>query len=151
MSNFKHGLSGTSIYNRWRAIINRCNNPNFNKYELYGARGIKVYPLWQVDFILFYDYVTALPDYGKLGLTLDRIDNDGNYEPGNLRWATYSHQNVNKRNIQNNPCKNIFFNEDTGKYWVRIKRDKVRYYLGSYTDLQQSKEVVKKFIKEYGY
>lgn len=95
--NYKHGMSRTSIYNRWRSIRNRCNNPNFHKYYLYGGRGIRLFEDWVNDFKSFYNYVSELSGYGELGLTLDRIDNEGNYEPGNLRWGTSSEQNKNKR------------------------------------------------------
>ena len=76
----------------------RCFNPNNKCYNLYGERGITVYFEWIDDFQAFYDYVSKLPNYGKEGYTLDRIDNNGNYEPNNLRWADPNAQSRNKRN-----------------------------------------------------
>jgi len=97
-----HGLSYNLLYKSWIAIKERLFNSNSTSYENYGKRGLNMFPPWQVDFQLFYDYVTALPRYGEKGLTLDRINNDGNYEPGNLRWTTRNIQNRNMRKKKNN-------------------------------------------------
>ncbi|HEY5125578.1 MAG TPA: hypothetical protein VIK14_17760 [Ignavibacteria bacterium] len=82
-------------YNRWHNINNRCYNTNNNDYKNYGARGIANY--WRYDRLGFTEYISKLEHYKKSGYTLDRIDNDGNYEPGNLRWATAREQQQNKR------------------------------------------------------
>lgn len=88
----KHGKFRTSTWRSWNGAKNRCNNKNNKDYDNYGARGIKFSPLWNK----FEDF---LRDMGEkpVGLTLDRINNDGNYEPGNCRWATISQQNSNQR------------------------------------------------------
>jgi hypothetical protein len=75
----------------------RCSNANHSAYSHYGARGITVYPQWRTSFEDFEFYVTQLPHCEDRGYTLDRIDNNGNYEPGNLRWATQSEQLSNTR------------------------------------------------------
>lgn len=99
--NYKHG-SGNScnkIYNLWVHIKQRCNNPNFKQFKDYGGRGIKICTEWQNDFMAFSDYVIKLPNYNTPGFnSLDRINNNGNYEPGNVRWATSIIQNNNRRN-----------------------------------------------------
>jgi len=83
-------------------MIQRCCNPNNPGYADYGARGIVVHGPWVKSFIEFYNYigdrppdltVNGFPEY-----SLDRIDNDGNYEPGNVRWATRLEQMLNSRN-----------------------------------------------------
>jgi hypothetical protein len=71
---------------------NRCYNPNYHGYDRYGGRGIEVLFASRLEFA---DYIKELPGYEK-GKSLDRIDNDGNYERGNLRWATASEQNINQ-------------------------------------------------------
>lgn len=90
-------MKSSKIYGVWQGIKYRCNNPNCSNFKNYGARGISISPLWEHDFQAFYDYVSALPHYGEEGYSIDRIDNDGNYEPGNVRWATKSQQGENTR------------------------------------------------------
>jgi hypothetical protein len=90
----KHGESRkTPEYNIWCAMRQRCLNPNNDSYEDYGGRGISICEEWD-------EYANFLKDMGRRpspNLTLERIDNDGNYEPGNCKWATYEEQNHNKR------------------------------------------------------
>ena len=90
-----HGLAGTRIYKTWHGMVDRCYNPKNNSFIYYGARGISVCDEWRNDVKAFYDWA-MLSGY-KSHLTIDRINNDGNYEPSNCRWATYKQQNANKR------------------------------------------------------
>lgn len=93
-----HGLTGTPLYNVWNCIKQRCINPNYKDWDDYGGRGIKLYEEWRKDFVSFRDYVTQLPHYCEEGYSIDRIDNNGNYEPGNIRFATKKEQTLNRRN-----------------------------------------------------
>lgn len=79
-------------------IIGRCTNPNHRNFARYGGRNISVYPLWLNDHKAFFDYIKTLEHYGEEGYSLDRIDNNKGYEPGNLRFATAKTQARNKRN-----------------------------------------------------
>lgn len=91
----KHGMSGTAEYRAWKAMKERCLKPNNPRYADYGGRGITIHPDWVASFEAFFSVVGRRPD----GTSLDRIDNEGNYEPGNVRWATASQQANNKRRI----------------------------------------------------
>lgn len=89
-----HGMSRTAMYKRWRSMRNRCENPNAPVYKNYGGRGIRVCERWR-DFELFAADMGPAPS----GCSIDRINNDGNYEPGNCRWATRADQNRNTRRV----------------------------------------------------
>ena len=79
----------------------RCSNSNNVAYKYYGGRGIEVYNEWKDDFKAFFDYIMKLPNAMKSGYSIDRINNDGNYEPGNVRWATHTDQMNNTRKQKN--------------------------------------------------
>lgn len=85
------------IYNRWRAIISRCTNPNSTNFRYYGKRGIKVCDRWRTFENFRADIIAQIGPLQDNKLTLDRINNNGNYEPGNIRWATHSEQMRNRR------------------------------------------------------
>lgn len=93
-----HGHAGskgkTSAYERWKSIKQRCGNPRNHAWRNYGGRGIKICERWASSFEAFYADVGDPPEPH---LTLDRINNDGNYEPGNVRWATRVVQANNAR------------------------------------------------------
>ncbi len=91
-----HGKRHTKLYYVWRGIKTRCYNKHSKKYDVYGWRGIAVCDEWRNDFMNFYDW--AINNGYKDGLTIDRIDVDGNYEPSNCRWATQKQQQRNRRN-----------------------------------------------------
>ena len=92
-----HGMYKTKIHKKWRGMKYRCYCTNGTRYKDYGGRGIEVAPEWLHDFKAFYDYVSKLPHYGEKGYSIDRIDNDGNYAPNNVRWATAKEQIHNRR------------------------------------------------------
>lgn len=91
----KHGMYGTPTYNCWASMWERCTTPTQGSYRYYGGRGITVCERWS-DFSNFFADMGEKP----LGLTLDRKDPNGNYEPGNCRWATWTEQRLNQRRMR---------------------------------------------------
>ncbi len=88
---FRHGMARTPVYRVWMSMRSRCNNPNDQAFANYGGRGIVVCERWA-------DFANFIADMGvrPKGFQIDRIDNDGNYEPGNCRWVT-AKQNLNNK------------------------------------------------------
>lgn len=88
-----HGMRNTKTYKSYRNMLVRCLNPNHDNYKLYGGRGVKVCDNWLGSFENFYQDMGERP----IGMTLDRIDPDGDYCKENCRWATQQKQCVNRR------------------------------------------------------
>jgi len=91
---FKHGLSKTREHMAWRNAVERCTNEHSDQWHNYGGRGITMCPEWLASFEAFFTHIGPCPSPRH---QLDRIHNDGNYEPGNVRWATRRAQSHNKR------------------------------------------------------
>lgn len=95
--NRTHGMTGTKEYMCWINIKHRCLNPKSPVYSDYGGRGIKICPEWQHNFAAFYAHIGKAPDPRS---QIDRINNEGNYEPGNVRWATAKQNRRNTRHTR---------------------------------------------------
>ena len=126
----KHGLYKTKLYRVWHSMKCRCYNKNNEKYPRYGLRGIEVCDDWKNDFAKFYNWAKA-NGYAE-GLSIDRINNDGNYEPSNCRWVTILQNS-------NNTSKNVFatYNKETHTLsdWARkikISVDAFRWRIKKY-------------------
>jgi len=124
----KHGMRKTRLYYIWNAMIQRCENPKSHEAYLYSERGITVCPEWHT-FENFMNW--ALQNGFKDNLTIDRIDNNGNYEPSNCRWADLITQANNKRTNRrieyNGETKTLaqwarHFMVDYRSLWQRLKR-----------------------------
>ena len=90
----KHGLAGTKLHEVWHNIKKRCNNPELKDYKNYGERGITICDEWKNDFVAFYEF--AIKNGWKESLRIDRIDNNGNYEPSNCRFITHRKNCLNR-------------------------------------------------------
>lgn len=132
----EHGYSQTKLYKTYQRMKNRCYNKKFPHYEIYGGRGIKICNEWLNDFVKFKDW--SLNNGYKEGLSIDRINPDGNYEPNNCRWTTMFEQASNKRN-------NVFYTINgiimTQTQWCRfynIPVTNVRGRLNSGWDIEKA-------------
>ena len=94
--NLKHGREGTAEYGIWNAMKMRCTNPRTKSYRNYGGRGISVCDRWMKSFDAFFADMGPRP---SKHLTLERVDNEGNYEPSNCIWATRVQQRHNQRRV----------------------------------------------------
>lgn len=141
--NYKHGMSGHPLYYIWASMKARCFNSSHKSYGNYGGRGIAVCDEWRNDFKAFLDYVKSLPNYNNGKFTLDRIDNDGNYEPGNVRWATWGEQVKNRRPFSNKTGETGLYIPHK-KYAVMIRKR----YIGSYHDIKSAVIARDRYIKE---
>lgn len=102
---YKHGLSSTKIHRVWWGMIERCYKVHHKSYQDYGGRGISVCNEWLHDFQAFHDW--SMANGYKEGLMIDRINNNGNYEPSNCRWVTPSQNSRNRRTSRIIECNGV--------------------------------------------
>ena len=118
----KHNLSNTKLYGVWEGIKNRTLNLKHKNYIDYGGRGITICDEWKNDFMSFYNWAISNGYEENKGLSIDRIDNNGNYCPENCRWTTRIIQNRNQRLPKNNTSgyKGVSFIKSKNKYVTYI-------------------------------
>ena len=130
--NKTHGLIDTRLYSIWTNMKTRTTNINDTAYPYYGGRGITICDEWKNDFMSFYTW--AMSKGSSDELSIDRIDNDGNYEPNNCRWTTRTIQSRNQRIPKNNTSgyRGVYFKKDNNKYVAQICVNNKNKSLGLY-------------------
>ena len=129
-------------YRAWESAKQRCFNPNASGYENYGGRGVTVCPEWVGDFQAFYDHIGPQPDDGQRW-SLDRIDTNGNYEPGNVQWATDKQQGRNRRKRLDN-------SSGVNGVGIHLCKGKHEYAVATWLNIE-GKPCTKHFsIRKYG-
>lgn len=143
----KHGMKGTKEYIAWKGMKGRCLNPNDNKFSEYGGRGIQVQESWLEDFTKFYEHIGPAPSAGH---SVDRVDSNGNYEEGNVKWSTKPEQAQNTRKPKSgkNKYKWVTFHKRLEKYKVGFMINKVSYYRGYFETESEAAINVYSFYKE---
>ena len=146
----KHGLRNTKLNMIWSSIKGRTLNFKNRQYYDYGGRGITICDEWKNDFKAFYDW-SILNGYEEdKGLSIDRIDNAGNYEPSNCRWTTSIIQNRNQRIRKDNTSgyKGVSYFKESNKYKVVLTINKKKIYLGLFQTAEEGAIAYNTYIIE---
>lgn len=146
-----HGMWGTPVYMAWNGMISRCHNPKNPGYKWYGKKGRIVCKEWRDSFLAFYKYMGDRP---YKGASIDRIDNDGNYEPGNVRWTDRTVQAINKGMLANNTSgyKGVrrFTRDDKWAVSIGLKKlDGGKIHLGYFSDKEKAALAYNKAALKY--
>lgn len=142
MSNIKHGMYTTVEYIAWKNMKKRCYDKNYGAYKNYGNRGITVCERWLHSFSNFYADMGDRPE----GYSLDRINNNGNYEPTNCRWADKLTQSTNKRPslVGRSGVRGVRRTDRKNPWSAHINFNKRYIHLGSYPTLTAATKARKK-------
>lgn len=148
-----HGLEVHPLYRRWNGIMDRCYNPSSDAYHNYGGRGIKVCDEWINDaekFIKWVEnesnYYSAISKYGKV--EIDRIDNNGNYEPSNCHFVDRSTNNMNQRVRGAIKYRGVSYNKSKGKYEANVTFKRRKKYIGTFLTAIQAAKAYDKYVKD---
>lgn len=141
-----HGMTGTTEFETWSSMVQRCSNPAHEHYKNYGARGIRVCERWS-EFKNFYTDMGAKPK----GLTLDRIDNHKGYSPDNCRWTDARTQAANTRRVEFSATGivGVWKRRDSGKYRAVMRIDGTLVSAGTYECLDDAVRARRKLEEDY--
>jgi len=132
-----HGKSNTPEHVCWMDMVSRCYSKNNQSYHRYGGRGITVCKRWRNNFINFLNDMGLKPNPK---LTIERIDNDGDYRPGNCKWETHAIQNRNKskRKDNNSGTNGVSWDKSKSKWLSTIGLDHKQKFIGRFSNLQDA-------------
>jgi hypothetical protein len=135
------GRTSHPLYNGWRGMKQRCFDVNSTQFKYYGGRGITVCERWLNSFAAFLEDMGERPK----NHTLDRINNDGNYEPSNCRWASQTEQNINKGMQTNNTSgvKGVYWSKVANKWSAKITVNKKHIHLGVFSKKEDARKARK--------
>ncbi|MFH1642100.1 MAG: AP2 domain-containing protein [Nanoarchaeota archaeon] len=144
--NITHKMSLTPTYSSWRQMKQRCLNPKASNYKYYGERGIKICKRW-LKFKYFYFDMGDCPK----SHSLDRIDNNGNYELKNTKWSTQTEQQRNRRISKNNTTGaiGVSWHKGNKRYRAEIRVPNKRINLGYFDTLEEAKKARKQAEQKY--
>lgn len=145
-----HGLYHHPLYKIWSGMKGRCNNLNSTGYARYGGRGITVCDRWLDSFENFYEDMKE--GYSK-ELQIDRIDNDGNYEPSNCRWVTRSQNSINTRPKGNSTSKykGVSWNKLNNNWRANIKGKNLGSFICEHEAAREYNKAASLLYKNYAY
>lgn len=149
--NIKHGKRYTRLYSKWLSIKNRCNIQSNKSFMYYGGIGIKICDEWSNDFMSFYNW--AISNGYIDGLEIDRINNDGNYDPSNCRFVNNCTNKQNTKLIKStnkSGYRGVCFKNRDRKYIASISVNGEKKYIGSFNDPIAAAIAYDTFVIVYG-
>lgn len=147
MKHERHGMSRTRLYRIWIDMRSRCESKNNRFYYRYGGRGISVCEQWN-KFSVFHEW--AINNGYSDDLTIDRIDNDGDYCPENCKWSTQHEQSMNKTHLKSKTGF-VGVRERAGKFQAEITRFQKYYYVGLFNTAEEAARARSAFMEAHGW
>ena len=147
LSSIKHHMTDTRLFRIWADIRMRCYNPNRKAYPYYGGRGIGMCYEWRTEFLAFYNWA-VLNGYNEL-LQIDRINNDGDYDPVNCRFVNKIINAQNTRLIHKTNTsgyRGVTWHKKAKRWYSVIEHNNKKYHLGSYTTVTDAASAYNKFV-----